>query len=1282
MATLQCRSSKCTAERKGCRRELDSWRHKLIQCVDCEPEEVDDWSPELSCSHCSFCNLPLDKQSDQVPIATSPLSSSSDYSPCQAPTVTESSQLAHRFLQAVFNKKDVSLGNDANIPLVAQELMKKMIHQFAKEYASKHIPHTTTNGVHTRTSSRLSDMSDAPLDLTVSRIQDAEDKEPQSDGVLDLSNRNSSCPAASSSNHSTSGFPQSRLTEELGAPERKRTKCCRNTALDAVLSSLCPAHRSLLCQILKLAHQEKLLSVSHHRAVGQTESHCFHCGVNSQDVVPPHLSTFCDCNAENSSPYYPVIDHHGHNTIMYHPGDSKSKCQIHHYPLNECRRETPHDSNCCCIQRCKVESCPIICSKRLNCISCQTLSASQIKNVMCSFAPSPPLSECASVHSSSSALCPCSLISVNKHNHYSFSSCSNHACLSQVRGTAENGKGEMDPFCPVLKRELSPSPPPLSPIPSDISSKADEMPPSLYHRRQGEGADVHIQDSVIKGSHQKVELDTVTEEMKKCRPSENGQEEQNNSGSLLQDVVNRFSEKLETIKPLEKDPPLTSPAIFIAEKEQPQSLSNSHTLPFHADANLTKIITTVLHTGNDSDYNLSELFHRHNSKEPKSPNTRARRRQEVLAAMATPVDNASVRRHNLQVKREFAVLDQSNSWRKVPPLKRARMKTGNVRAPISSTSSDDNLIKQAAKKQTVSLESSERERFCERPVNMLSSGNNSDKVKKELQVVIVKEEVSKMTSKGRNWEMVHEGKDNLPSGSKMHNPDLQSKLCNPGSNYEDEQNRSSKNPEETKHRSDGGRFRTGNHNHSCVGESQKITPHCQTDHSTESRRSRRNIVPPQRFSSYVTEPRKMYFAACFSESIFIQQTQKENDSASSNFNVFSKNSDVTTQDDSRIEPPLSLPEHKGEFTESTCRGHSEIACKDSTDESKGSPQTVDTSVKSPKKKKHTYNGTHGSDGTSKRYGRLRSSLNKLQDEEKTTNSTVLDITISSKSATSTEDPPMAPVQYKSPIKLMFVSPVIDKAGVRYSLKTAGSDSSTQTEPFDPCEESSWMGTPEKIKVQSTKCEKLRVRSTSSLKSNTSPASSPRKNASSPTKSASSPCKNTSSPPKSASSPCKNASSPTKSASSPCKSASPPTKSASSPCKNTSSPPKSASSPCKSASPPNQICFFTMQKQWFPNQICPPSPHKNTGSPTQILPFHHAKNAGSPPKSASSPRKNAGSPLKSASSPKSATSPCQPVASTPKQAPSQYKTTTSPRRPVASPPKSGASLCSSTSTSPN
>lgn len=71
----------------------------------------------------------------------------------------------------------MSVGCDSNIPLVAQELMKKMIHQFALEYASKCLHHTSTNGVTTRTSSPVSEPSDAPLDLTLSRTQEEKESE-------------------------------------------------------------------------------------------------------------------------------------------------------------------------------------------------------------------------------------------------------------------------------------------------------------------------------------------------------------------------------------------------------------------------------------------------------------------------------------------------------------------------------------------------------------------------------------------------------------------------------------------------------------------------------------------------------------------------------------------------------------------------------------------------------------------------------------------------------------------------------------------------------------------------------------------------------------------------------------------------------------------------------------------------------------------------------------------------------------------------------------------------
>ncbi|XP_030207058.1 ligand-dependent nuclear receptor corepressor-like protein isoform X3 [Gadus morhua] len=237
MAAAQCRSSKCTAERKGFRRELDSWRHKLIHCVgvesilegiygpmllrdlnifdDCEPKESDDWSVEASCSHCSFCTLPLDQLSDLPPAAASPLHSPSDYSPCQAPTLSESSQSAQQFLQAVFHKKDVPHGYDSNVPLAAQELMKKMIHKFAIEYASKSHVHMTMNGL---TTDNLSPQPtpcdlDAPLDLTVPREKE-EDGEPGPDAVLDLSKRTSVCSAAPVTADNKSSGRQRRQRED------------------------------------------------------------------------------------------------------------------------------------------------------------------------------------------------------------------------------------------------------------------------------------------------------------------------------------------------------------------------------------------------------------------------------------------------------------------------------------------------------------------------------------------------------------------------------------------------------------------------------------------------------------------------------------------------------------------------------------------------------------------------------------------------------------------------------------------------------------------------------------------------------------------------------------------------------------------------------------------------------------------------------------------------------------------------------------------------------------
>ena len=225
-----------------------------------------------------------------------------------------------------------------------------------------------------------------------------------------------------------------------------------------------------------------------------------------------------------------------------------------------------------------------------------------------------------------------------------------------------------------------------------MNKKTDEKPPSLLHHGQEEEADL-----MVNAINPEADVDSATEEERDCRTPRSSQAVQNPSGTSLQDVVNRFSEKLETIRPIEKDLHQVSTAVNISEKEQPQGPSTSQNPQFQADAHLTEIITTVLHRGSASDYNLSELFNRHDSKEPKSPNTRSRRRQEVLAAIATPADDASTRRQALHIKREFAMLDQSYSRRKVPSAKRARLKDGNVTVSTSPTSSDSNLVKEESK---------------------------------------------------------------------------------------------------------------------------------------------------------------------------------------------------------------------------------------------------------------------------------------------------------------------------------------------------------------------------------------------------------------------------------------------------------------------------------------------------------------------------------------------------------------------------------------------------------
>nr|XP_044623712.1 ligand-dependent nuclear receptor corepressor-like protein isoform X5 [Equus asinus] len=124
-AAAQCRSPRCAAERRGFRRELDSWRHRLMHCVgfesileglygprlrrdlslfeDCEPEELTDWSMD---EKCSFCNLQREAVSDCLPSLDSSQSTPTEELSSQGQSNTEKIECqAENYLNALFRKK-------------------------------------------------------------------------------------------------------------------------------------------------------------------------------------------------------------------------------------------------------------------------------------------------------------------------------------------------------------------------------------------------------------------------------------------------------------------------------------------------------------------------------------------------------------------------------------------------------------------------------------------------------------------------------------------------------------------------------------------------------------------------------------------------------------------------------------------------------------------------------------------------------------------------------------------------------------------------------------------------------------------------------------------------------------------------------------------------------------------------------------------------------------------------------------------------------------------------
>ncbi|XP_042572152.1 uncharacterized protein LOC109089917 isoform X1 [Cyprinus carpio] len=935
MAT-QCRSSRCTAERKGFRRELDSWRHKLIHCVgfesilegiygprllqdlnifdECEPETVDDWSMN---ANCSFCNLQLEKLNDHPAVAVPGSPPPAETPPPQGLSTSDKLQCqADRFLNAIFRKKEFPQSCDPSVPLVAQELMRKMIRRFALEYACKSQAHEGLNGL-SDNSELLSHQldRDGPLDLTISRASQALQV-----GVLDLSKKNTSAENQTTQRKFSGSLgpsveDRSRLEKEGGS---KAHVVWRVTVLEKVLSSLCSHHRLLLYHILKDMQEDYNTSVTlrdAHRRQFKAGSLCCHADKKSINEAP--ILSLSDCSVT---------------------------------------------AGICCRKACRfptIAFSPLcICLRNIHGNFCQNTSMARVGQDICSN---------PTVCCTHSKLPSCQL----QHN-------GDHTYISLVRETLINHQGDCNSHN-RCKGSRSPSPPPLSPKPVDLDCKIavkssilqiqdckslNMAPPSLLpHRTEDEDTALYSNTPLHVGSP-----DECCEKVSLLH-TQAEKENDHQCGSFIGDLMDRVTEKLRSIQPSEKEQNLLTHASQISKTD---------------DTHLTEIITTVLHNSSDKDYNLNELLQQHVATEQRSPQTRSRKRLETLVAMSKSPDLPSSRRQSLQIKRDLARLSPSYFKRNIGFERERSLKTGKAAQLTYS------LVEQSD---------------C-RKLDRIPRTVDSKPVKDTLENLTTYEQTKETQNKQKRQET-------QPQHACLEEPlplDERAQLQTTDSD-----------------------------------QKVKAKTHKEKNLTVQVGRARRNIVPPQRFSSYVTEPRKMYFAACFSESIFTKHSP--NDSTST---ALGSTEEIAWPSDTCDKQPFQTEDKQADRDVP----QNITSSKDAISSKKEPPCVHKDNGRNPdketaRKRKPCQNST----SPSKRSNHHKT--NSLNTDSHSPTETMSNVTTTESGQEAKAS--LSGLKYDSPIKLMFVSSVTGEDGVKYTLKTAASSSNSHGEMFDPCVESSWAG---------------------------------------------------------------------------------------------------------------------------------------------------------------------------------------------------------------------------------
>ncbi|KAM5285149.1 ligand-dependent nuclear receptor corepressor-like protein isoform 4-T7 [Hipposideros larvatus] len=508
---------------------------------------------------------------------------------------------AENYLNALFRKKDLPQNCDPNIPLVAQELMKKMIRQFAIEYISKSgkIQENRNGSIGpslicksiqmNQAENSLQEEQEGPLDLTVNRMQ--EQNTQQGDGVLDLSTKKTSIKSEESSicdpssENSVAGSTVDAISEEATKMEKGKS------ALSKVLESLCIHHQQQVLAMLKFLVQEQ------------------------------NAASLCCCNTSytvSSESQKPLIEDDLQGLLC--------SCE---YRLAE--------RGCLHNERQSPGFMPLpVCIKDLHCLSCQTVTIEHIKTVV-----NREIANSYASHRCCSGLFP-NIHSTKSAFHAPLSSREVHDVSFSLKDVCRSG---------------SPSPPPLSPVQTEGSEKLKDVISELSPLENNKLETNINQPPFLTPAETSSDKGDHEGKIHKTKKSSNSDslllEDSNNCTTnhekgetvIFQDLMDRINEKLKSIE-------TTDMTNLI---KLPSSDCNTDN-----DLKLRDLITSLLHNAKASDYSFMELLSQHDKKiENKIIQTRFRKRQETLFAVHNSPDSPMFRRQSLQIKRELASLNEN-----------------------------------------------------------------------------------------------------------------------------------------------------------------------------------------------------------------------------------------------------------------------------------------------------------------------------------------------------------------------------------------------------------------------------------------------------------------------------------------------------------------------------------------------------------------------------------------------------------------------------------------------